>query len=107
MSSTSYHAAPDAIAAAPSGCPVDHLWSPLDDDYLADPYPIAARLRDEHPVFYADQLGYVVVTRMEDIEHVFTHPDVFASNNVQDPVFPLCAGGRSRSCRPTTSTRSR
>jgi cytochrome P450 len=91
MSSTSYHAAPDAIAAAPSGCPVDHLWSPLDDDYLADPYPIAARLRDEHPVFYADQLGYVVVTRMEDIEHVFTHPDVFASNNVQDPVFPLCA----------------
>ncbi len=30
-------------------------WSPLDDDYLADPYPIAARLRDEHPVFYAEQ----------------------------------------------------
>jgi cytochrome P450 len=94
MSETSYHAAPDSVAAAPDGCPVEHAWSPLDDDYLADPYPIAARLRDDHPVFYADQLGYVVVTRMEDIEHVFTHPDVFASSNVQDPVFPLCAAAR-------------
>ncbi len=64
-------------------------WSPLDADYLADPYPIAARLRDEHPVFYAPRLGYVVATRMEDIETVFTNPDIYASSNVQDPVFPL------------------
>ena len=64
-------------------------WSPLSDDYLADPYPIAAALRDEHPVFYAEQLGHVVVTKMEDIEHVFMNPDVFASANVQDPIFPL------------------
>ena len=47
------------------------------------------RLRDEHPVFYAEQIGHVVVTRMEDIETVFTNPDVFASTNVQDPMFPL------------------
>jgi len=89
MSGDNYHAAPDAIAIAPPGCPVHSSWSPLDDDYLTDPYPIAAQLRDAHPVFYAEQLGYVVVTRMEDIEYVFTHPDVFASSNVQDPVFPL------------------
>ena len=30
----SYHQAPAAIAAAPSGCPVNHDWSPLDEDYL-------------------------------------------------------------------------
>lgn len=89
MSTDSYHAAPSAAAIAPPGCPVDHTWSPLDDDYLADPYPIAARLRDEHPVFYAEQLGYVVATRMQDIETVFTHPEIYASSNVQDPVFPL------------------
>ncbi|MEJ7801097.1 MAG: cytochrome P450 [Ilumatobacter sp.] len=89
MSTDSYHAAPDAMASAPPGCPVQHTWSPLDDDYLADPYPIAARLRDEHPVFYAEQLGYVVATRMQDIETVFTHPEFYASSNVQDPVFPL------------------
>jgi cytochrome P450 len=89
VSANTYHHAPERIAAAPQGCPVDHGWSPLSAEYLADPYPIAARLRDEHPVFYADSLGYVVVTRMEDIEEVFTHPDVFASTNVQDPIFPL------------------
>jgi cytochrome P450 len=53
-------------------------WSPLSDDYLADPYPIAAALRNDHPVFYAEQLGHVVVTKMEDIEHVFMNPDIFA-----------------------------
>jgi cytochrome P450 len=64
-------------------------WSPLDPDYLADPYPIANTLREQHPVFYAEQLGHVVVTKMEDIETVFMNPDVFASTNVQDPIFPL------------------
>ncbi len=89
MSANTYHHAPEHIAAAPSGCPVDHGWSPLSADYLADPYPIAARLRDDHPVFYSDALGHVVVTRMEDLETVFTNPDVYASTNVQDPIFPL------------------
>ncbi len=84
-----YHQAPDRLTGAPPGCPVDRRWSPLNDDYLADPYPIAARLRGDHPVFFAEEIGHVVVTRMEDIEAVFTRPDVFASTNVQDPVFPL------------------
>lgn len=64
-------------------------WSPLNDDYLADPYPIAAGLRDEHSVFYAPELGYLVLTDMADIEAVFTDHETFASVNVQDPVFPL------------------
>ncbi len=64
-------------------------WSPLNDDYLADPYPIAAELSTDHPVFYAHELGYLVVTRMEDLEAVFTDHETFASVNVQDPVFPL------------------
>ena len=40
-------------------------------------------------MFFAEQLGHLVLTRMEDIEAVFTNPDVFASTNVQDPLFPL------------------
>jgi cytochrome P450 len=84
-----YHAPPAQIASVPTGCPVEHAWSPLSDDYLADPYPIAARLREDHPVFYAEQLGHVVVTRMSDIDEVFMHPDTFASANVQDPIWPL------------------
>ena len=89
MTGNTYHQAPDTVAAAPPGCPVHQSWSPLDDDYLSDPYPIAAALSGEHPVFYSAPLGHVVVTRMDDIESVFMNPDVFASTNVQDPIFPL------------------
>ncbi|MFW2333507.1 cytochrome P450 [Ilumatobacter sp.] len=85
-----YHQAPDSITSAPPGCPVHQPWSPLDADYLTDPYPIANALRDEHPVFYAPDLGHVVVGTMDDIETVFMNPDVYASTNVQDPIFPLC-----------------
>ena len=84
-----YHRAPDTVAQAPQGCPLDHTWSPLDESYLADPYPTANTLRQEHPVFWSEQLGHVVVTRMQDIEEVFTNPDVYASTNVQDPIYPL------------------
>ena len=86
-----YHQAPTSTTTAPPGCPVNHQWNPLADDYLADPYPIAARLREEHPVFYAEELGYVVVTRMEDIDAVFTDPETYASTNVQDPLYPLAS----------------
>ena len=89
MKANTYHQAPDRLIDAPRGCPVESHWSPLNDDYLDDPYPIAARLRDEHPVFFAEQVGHLVLTRMEDIEAVFTNPEVFASTNVQDPLFPL------------------
>ena len=89
MTQNTYHQAPDGVAAPPPRCPMHRSWSPLDADYLADPYPIAGALRDEHPVFWAEQLGHVVVTRMDDIEHVFMNPDIFASTNVQDPIFPL------------------
>ncbi len=84
-----YHQAPDQILGAPPGCPVNHSWDPLGQSYMADPYPIAAALREDHPVFYANEVGYVVVTKMADIETVFTNPDVYASSNVQDPLYPL------------------
>ncbi len=89
MSEHDYHQERPAPPPPPSGCPVDRSWSPLNADYLADPYPIAAELSAEHPVFYAEELGHLVVTRMEDLEAVFTDHETYASVNVQDPVFPL------------------
>jgi cytochrome P450 len=89
MKANTYHQAPERLTAAPPGCPIESRWSPLDEDYLDDPYPIATRLREDHPVFFAEQVGHLVLTRMDDIEAVFTNPDVFASTNVQDPLFPL------------------
>jgi hypothetical protein len=44
----------------------------------------------EQPIFYAEKLGYLVVTRYDDIIEVFKNPDVFSSENVQDPIFPVC-----------------
>src|SRR3954452_884305 len=93
MSGNTYHQQRIPTFAPPQGCPVHPDWSPLDDDYLVDPYPIARMLADEWPVFFSAQLGHVVVSRMEEIVAVFTDPGTYASANVQDPIFPLGAEG--------------
>lgn len=89
MAGDKYHQERLDTPPPPAGCPMHATWSPLNDDYLAEPYAIAAQLRNEHPVFYAEQLGYLVVTEMAEIERIFTDHETFASVNVQDPVFPL------------------
>ena len=47
--SNTYHRAPDSIAAAPPGCPMHTAWSPLDADYLDDPYPDRRRTARRAP----------------------------------------------------------
>ncbi len=89
MAANEYHRQPAGVPPPPDGCPVHTRWTPLSDDYLADPYPIAAELAGRHPVFYAAELGCLVLTDMADIEAVFKDHETFASVNVQDPVFPL------------------
>jgi cytochrome P450 len=89
-SQDAYHKIRVAPSARPSGCPFDHEFTPFDPDYLRDPYPQLEHLNAERPTFYAEQLGYLVVTRMEDVLEVFKNPDLFSSENVQDPVFPIC-----------------
>jgi cytochrome P450 len=90
MTDTAYHQIRTGTAAAPAGCPVDHGFSPLMDAYIDDPYPSAAALREDSPVVYAEPLGFVVVSRMDLVTEVFMNPDVYSSENVQDPVFPIC-----------------
>jgi len=85
-----YHKIRIPARKPPGGCPIDHDFTTFTDDYLANPYPELARIRDENPVFYSEKLGYLVVTRMEDVAAVFGDPDVYSSENVQDPVFPVC-----------------
>lgn len=76
--------------AVPTGCPVDHGFSPFSDAYVADPYGELRARRGDAPVFYAEDLGYLVVTRMEDVADVLKRSDVFSSENVQRPVTPIC-----------------
>ena len=90
-----YHEAPESLGPAPPRCPAHATWSPLSTEYLTDPYPIANELRDEHSVFWSEQLGHLVVTDMDLIEEVFMTPDVYASSNVQDPIAPLCPAAQN------------
>jgi len=89
-----YHKMHIPAAARPGGCPVDLDFTPFDPDYLRNPYPQLEWLIAEQPTFYSEQLGYLVLTRLEDIVEVFKNPDVFSSENVQDPVFPVCQAAR-------------
>jgi cytochrome P450 len=84
-----YHQERGAVPPPPVGCPVHQTWSPLNDDYLEDPYTIAKELQRQHPTFYSEPLRYLVVTEMTEIQRIFADHETFASVNVQDPVFPL------------------
>ena len=83
------------VPTAGLGCPVRHDFDPLSEGYLADPYAVAAAVRTETPVFYAEPLDMWVVTRMEDVEAVFGDAETFSGRLVQDPIFPLCPAARS------------
>jgi cytochrome P450 len=68
-------------------CPVSHV-DPFAADFLADPYPTLAALREESPVFYSPVLDMWVVTRHADIDAIFRDHDTFSATVVQDPIFP-------------------
>ncbi len=84
-----YHNISKRALVKPSGCPVDHEFTTFTADYLANPYAELERVREAHPIFYSEKLGYLVLTRMEDMVEVFRNHDVYSSINVQDPVFPI------------------
>ena len=68
-----------------TGCP----YRPFADDFLADPYPTLAMLRDEQPVTFDPGLGVFLVSRHGDIEAVFRNHELFSAANAQDPITPL------------------
>ena len=63
---------------------------PLSAKFLADPYPSLARQREQAPIAYCNAIEMWVVTRHEDVEHVFLNPDVYSAANAQAPLMPLC-----------------
>ena len=85
-----YHKLRTAPGARPGGCPVDSEFTTFSLDYLQNPYTQLRRLNSEQPSFYSEKLGYLVLTRMDDLLEVFKDHNTFSSENVQDPVFPVC-----------------
>ncbi len=88
-SKRAYHELSAPADAKPTGCPMNTEFTPFDSAYLANPYNILRNLNREQPYFYAEKLGYLVVTRMDDVIEIFKEHDIFSSENVQDPVFPI------------------
>ena len=91
MTENSYHKTHTEIPTALEGCPVDHDFSPFTDSYVANPCTELEKRRDNDAVFFAEDLGCVVVTKMEDVAEVFKNYHIFTSENVQDPIQPLTA----------------
>jgi cytochrome P450 len=69
-----------------SACPIHHDFDPLSPEFLADPFRF---MDDLPPVFYAPSIGYYVVSRYADVEHVFLHPQSFSAAPAQLPLVEL------------------
>lgn len=83
-----------ATASAARQCPFSNASSEFDPFDMQDPFAFYEWARAEHPVFYSEEIGYHVVTRYSDIKAVFDNWQVFASDNAQAPVRPMCAEGK-------------
>ncbi|MFP2929816.1 cytochrome P450 [Pyxidicoccus sp. 3LG] len=57
--------------------------------YVEDPYPLYARLRQEAPVQFSEELHLWVVSRYEDVKTVLLNPgDFLSANAFRNPVPP-------------------
>ena len=90
-----YHKMSPPPATRPNGCPFNTTFTPFDSDYLQNPYAQLTALQQDTPMFYAESLGYLVVTRMDHVVEILKNHELFSSANVQDPVFPLCDAARA------------
>jgi len=68
-----------------TSCP----FHPFSNDYLSDPYPTFAAVREQAPAFYSDELDMWVVTRYDDAAAVMADTDQFSASNSQDPLLPF------------------
>jgi cytochrome P450 len=66
-------------AADPSAGAPAPAYDPLDPQFLADPYPTYARLRERAPVCRLPAHGFWVVSRYRDALDVLRRPDLFSS----------------------------
>jgi cytochrome P450 len=72
----------------PQPCPVAHGIGWLDQGFLVDPYPTLARLREESPVFFDEELDHYIVTRYADVERCLLDRKTFVAKNASSPVWP-------------------
>lgn len=65
-------------------------YEPYSESAKADPHRYCRALRREAPVYWAAQAGAWVISRYEDVQFVFKHPELFSS----DAMGGCCRGKR-------------
>ncbi|MCY4340294.1 MAG: cytochrome P450, partial [Gammaproteobacteria bacterium] len=60
----------------------------------SDPYPFFEHLRQEAPVFFAEDIGYWVVSRYQDVKQVLRDHENYSAQNTITPIHPLCEAAR-------------
>ena len=70
-------------------CPFSNASEDFRPFDLSDPFPFYQWVRQNEPVFRAEQLGYFVVSRYDDVKAVFENWQTFSSEIAQSPVKPL------------------
>jgi len=65
-------------------------FDPFGPPFVDDPYPLFTEHVREHPVFYAEDLGYWVVSRHADCRRVLRDYATFSASNALAPVTPPC-----------------
>jgi cytochrome P450 len=88
------NACPAQGMTSPTGCPVSSLaakFDPFQGAYQTDPAASLREARREEPVFYSPLLDYWVVTRYEDVKHIFKNPDTFSAAITLEQIAPISA----------------
>ena len=68
----------DSVTGTAAACPRSEV-DPYSGEFLADPFPFLAQLRDAGPVVYLDRYGVFAVARHEQVQAVLKDPLVFSS----------------------------
>jgi hypothetical protein len=82
------------VSATIGTCPA-HSFDPFAPEFLADPYPTLAEMREGGPVYYSPVLDMWVVTRYGEVEAIFRDPDTYSAAIAQDPIYPLAEPTRA------------
>jgi cytochrome P450 len=70
-------------------------FDPFGPPFLDDPFPQFAEHVRRHPVFYAEDLGYCVVSRHHDCRRVLRDYTSFSASNALAPVTVPCPAARA------------
>jgi cytochrome P450 len=79
---------PDSAAPVLAN-PVAKELDPFGPAYLADPFVVFARARQDGRVFYSDELGQWLLTRYDDIRAVLRDTRHYSADNATKPLQPL------------------